>query len=319
MRILITGGAGFIGNHLAERLLNEGHTVIVLDNFHTGSKANIRRLLDNPDLDVIRHDVTLPYRIEADHIYNLACPASPIHYQRSPVRTVEACVMGPINALTLAREIKARILQASTSEVYGNPAVHPQTEDYWGNVNPIGTRSCYDEGKRVAETLFFDFHREANVDIRIARIFNTYGPRMCPDDGRVISNFILQALRGEPLTIFGDGSQTRSFCYVTDMVEGLIRLMDKQDFTGPVNLGSSDERTVKEIAELIIKLTGSNSEIIYKPLPQDDPARRRPDISLAKQVLGWQPQVSLEEGLPKVIEYFIPLAPRHCAPKKSPR
>jgi UDP-glucuronate decarboxylase len=319
MRILITGGAGFIGNHLAERLLNEGHTVIVLDNFHTGSKANIRRLLDNPDLDVIRHDVTLPYRIEADHIYNLACPASPIHYQRSPVRTVEACVMGPINALTLAREIKARILQASTSEVYGNPAVHPQTEDYWGNVNPIGTRSCYDEGKRVAETLFFDFHREANVDIRIARIFNTYGPRMCPDDGRVISNFILQALRGEPLTIFGDGSQTRSFCYVSDMVEGLIRLMDKQDFTGPVNLGSSDERTVKEIAELIIKLTGSNSEIIYKPLPQDDPARRRPDISLAKQVLGWQPQVSLEEGLPKVIEYFIPLAPRHCAPKKSPR
>ncbi len=319
MRILITGGAGFIGSHLVERLLNMGHSVIILDNFHTGSKANIRHLLSNPYLDVIRHDITLPYRIEADHIYNLACPASPIHYQRSPVRTVEACVMGPINALTLAREIKARVLQASTSEVYGNPAVHPQTEDYWGNVNPIGTRSCYDEGKRVAETLFFDFHREANVDIRIARIFNTYGPRMCPDDGRVISNFILQALRGEPLTIFGDGSQTRSFCYVTDMVEGLIRLMDKQDFTGPVNLGSSDERTVKEIAELIIKLTGSNSEIIYKPLPQDDPARRRPDISLAKQVLGWQPQVSLEEGLPKVIEYFIPLAPRHCAPKKSPR
>jgi len=319
MRILITGGAGFIGNHLAERLLNEGHSVIVLDNFHTGSKANIHRLLDNPDLDVIRHDVTLPYRIEADHIYNLACPASPIHYQRSPVRTVEACVMGPINALTLAREIKARILQASTSEVYGNPVVHPQTEDYWGNVNPIGPRSCYDEGKRVAETLFFDFHREANVDIRIARIFNTYGPRMCPDDGRVISNFILQALRGEPLTIFGDGSQTRSFCYVTDMIEGLIRLMHKPDFTGPVNLGSADERTVKETADLIIKLTGSNSEIIYKPLPKDDPVRRRPDISLAKQVLGWEPQVALEEGLPKVIEYFRPLAPRHCAPKKSPR
>lgn len=319
MRILITGGAGFIGSHLAERLLDEGHSVIILDNFHTGSKANIRRLLGNPDLDVIRHDITLPYRIEADHIYNLACPASPIHYQRSPVRTVEACVIGPINALALARDTKARVLQASTSEVYGNPTVHPQTEDYWGNVNPIGPRSCYDEGKRVAETLFFDFHREAGVDIRVARIFNTYGPQMRPDDGRVISNFILQALRGEPLTIFGDGSQTRSFCYVTDMVEGLIRLMDKEDFTGLVNLGSPDERTIKEIAGLVIKLAGSNSEIIYKPLPQDDPVRRRPDISLAKQVLGWQPKVTLEEGLPKVIEYFRPLAPRHCAPKKSPR
>jgi UDP-glucuronate decarboxylase len=319
MKILITGGAGFIGSHLAERLLGKGHSVIILDNFHTGSKDNIRHLLSNPNLDVIRHDITLPYRIEADHIYNLACPASPIHYQRSPVRTVEACVLGPINALTLAREIKARVLQASTSEVYGNPAVHPQTEDYWGNVNPIGSRSCYDEGKRVAETLFFDFHREADVDIRVARIFNTYGPRMRPDDGRVISNFILQALRGEPVTIFGDGSQTRSFCYVSDMVEGLIHLMDKADFTGPVNLGSPDERTIKEVAELIIKLTGSNSEIIYKTLPQDDPVRRKPDISLAKRVLGWQPKVKLEEGLPEIIEYFRPLAMTNSAPRKVPK
>jgi len=248
MKILITGGAGFIGSHLTERLLAEKHSTIIMDNFHTGTKDNIRHLLGSPYLDVIRQDITQPYRIEADHIYNLACPASPIHYQRSPVRTVEACVMGPINALTLAREIKARVLQASTSEVYGNPAVHPQKEEYWGNVNPIGPRSCYDEGKRVAETLFFDFHREVGVDIRIARIFNTYGPRMSPDDGRVISNFILQALRGNPITIYGDGSQTRSFCYVTDMVEGLIRLMNKENFTGPVNLGNPDERTIKELS-----------------------------------------------------------------------
>ena len=319
MKILITGGAGFIGSHLTERLLAEKHSTIIMDNFHTGTKDNIRHLLGSPYLDVIRQDITQPYRIEADYIYNLACPASPIHYQRSPVRTVEACVMGPINALTLAREIKARVLQASTSEVYGNPAVHPQKEEYWGNVNPIGTRSCYDEGKRVAETLFFDFHREAGVNIRIARIFNTYGPRMSPDDGRVISNFVLQALRGDPITIYGDGSQTRSFCYVTDMVEGLIRLMNKENFTGPVNLGNPDERTIKEIAELIVKLTGSDSKISYKPLPEDDPVRRCPDISLAKQTLIWQPKVKLEEGLPEVIEYFRPLAKANSAPKRMPR
>ena len=319
MKILITGGAGFIGSHLAERLLAKGHSVIIMDNFHTGTKDNIRHLLGSPYLDVIRQDITEPYRIEADQIYNLACPASPIHYQRSPVRTVEACVMGPINALNLAREIKARVLQASTSEVYGNPAVHPQEEEYWGNVNPIGTRSCYDEGKRVAETLFFDFHREAGVDIRIARIFNTYGPRMSPDDGRVISNFVLQALRGDPVTIYGDGSQTRSFCYVTDMVEGLIRLMNKENFTGPVNLGNPDERTIKEIAELIVKLTGSDSKISFKPLPEDDPVRRCPDISLAKQTLTWQPKVELEEGLPEVIEYFRPLAKGNSTPEKMPR
>ena len=319
MKILITGGAGFIGSHLTERLLEEGHSVIVMDNSHTGTKENLLHLLDNPYLDVIRHDIIEPYRIEADLIFNLACPASPIHYQRSPVRTVEACVMGPINALTLARDIKARVLQASTSEIYGNPAVHPQTEDYWGNVNPIGTRSCYDEGKRVAETLFFDFHREFGVDIRIARIFNTCGPRMSLDDGRVISNFILQALRGDPITIYGDGSQTRSFCYVTDMVEGLIKLMNKENFTGPVNLGNPDERTIKDIAKLIIKLTGSNSEISYKPLPKDDPVRRRPDISLAKAALNWEPKISLEEGLPHVIEYFRPLAKANHAPNKMPR
>ena len=319
MKILITGGAGFIGSHLTERLLEEGHSVIVMDNSHTGTKENLLHLLDNPYLDVIRHDIIEPYRIEADLIFNLACPASPIHYQRSPVRTVEACVMGPINALTLARDIKARVLQASTSEIYGNPAVHPQTEDYWGNVNPIGTRSCYDEGKRVAETLFFDFHREFGVDIRIARIFNTCGPRMSLDDGRVISNFILQALRGDPITIYGDGSQTRSFCYVTDMVEGLIKLMNKENFTGPVNLGNPDERTIKDIAKLIIKLTGSNSEISYKPLPKDDPVRRKPDISLAKAALNWEPKISLEEGLPHVIEYFRPLAKANHAPNKMPR
>jgi len=318
MKFLITGGAGFIGSHLAERLLNEGHAVIILDNFHTGSRDNIRHLLHNDNLEVYRHDVTDPYRLEVDAIYNLACPASPIHYQRSPVKTVLTSVMGVINALNLAKEIKARVLQASTSEIYGDPEVHPQVEKYWGNVNTIGPRSCYDEGKRVAETLMFDYHRENDVDIRIARIFNTYGPRMRPDDGRVVSNFILQALRGEPITIFGDGSQTRSFCCVDDLVEGLMRLMNQDEITGPVNLGNPDERSVKEIAELIIKLTGSLSKITYKPLPQDDPKRRKPDITLARKKLNWQPRISLEDGLPKVIDYFRPLAEIHAAPAKAP-
>lgn len=318
MRVLITGGAGFIGSHLTERLLNEGHSVIIIDNFHTGSRNNIRHLLHNDDLEIFRQDVTDPFRVEVDCIYNLACPASPIHYQRSPVKTVLTSVLGVIHCLDLAKVTKARVLQASTSEIYGDPEVHPQTEGYWGNVNTIGPRSCYDEGKRVAETLMFDYHRENGVDIRVARIFNTYGPKMSPDDGRVVSNFILQALRGEPITIFGDGCQTRSFCYVDDLVEGLIRLMNKEGIMGPINFGNPDERTIKEIAELVIRLTGSASEIVYKPLPKDDPVRRKPDISLAKKNLGWQPKVKLEEGLPRVIEYFRPLAARHAAPRKMP-
>ncbi|MBN1765523.1 MAG: SDR family oxidoreductase [Sedimentisphaerales bacterium] len=319
MRILITGGAGFIGSHLAERLLDAGHSVIILDNFHTGSKDNIRHLLDNDYLEIYRHDVTDSYRLEVDCIYNLACPASPIHYQRSPVKTVLTSVLGVMYALNLASEIKARVLQASTSEVYGDPLEHPQTESYLGNVNTIGPRSCYDEGKRVAETVMFDYHRENHVDIRIARIFNTYGPRMSTNDGRVVSNFILQALRNEPITIFGDGLQTRSFCYVDDMVEGLIRLMDQDEIVGPVNLGNPDERSIKEIAEMVIAMIGSSSEIIYKAKPENDPMRRRPDISLAGKALGWQPSVSLEEGLPKVIDYFRPLALRHMAPARMPR
>lgn len=318
-QILVTGGAGFIGSHLIERLLSEGHGVIALDNFHTGTKENIISFLENPNFEVIRHDVTEPFRIEAEQIYNLACPASPIHYQRSPIRTVEACVMGPINCLSLARDIHARVLQASTSEVYGNPTVHPQNESYWGNVNPVGPRSCYDEGKRVAETLFFDFHRETKTDIRVARIFNTYGPNMSHGDGRVISNFILQALRNEPLTIYGDGSQTRSFCYVSDLVEGLIRLMNKEGITGPINLGCPEEKTIREIAELIIQLTNSKSEIALKPLPADDPEKRKPDIQLAKKVLNWVPMVSLEEGLSKTIEYYKPIASDNSPPKKQPR
>jgi len=318
MRVLITGGAGFIGSHLTERLLKAGHSVIIMDNFHTGSRNNIRHLLHNDDLEVFRHDVTDPFRVEVDCIYNLACPASPIHYQRSPVKTVLTSVLGVIHCLDLAKVTKARVLQASTSEIYGDPEVHPQTEEYWGNVNTIGPRSCYDEGKRVAETLMFDYHRENGVDIRLARIFNTYGPKMSPDDGRVVSNFILQALRGEPITIFGDGCQTRSFCYVDDLVEGLIRLMNQDGITGPINFGNPDERTIKEIAELVIRLTGSSSEIVYKPLPKDDPVRRKPDISLAHKKLGWQPKVKLEEGLPRVIEYFRPLAARHAAPRKMP-
>lgn len=319
MRILITGGAGFIGSHLTERLLKKGNSVIIFDNYHTGSKDNIRHLLHDDNLEVYRHDVTEPYRLEVDQIYNLACPASPIHYQRSPVRTVLTSVQGIINALNEAKEINARVLQASTSEVYGDPVEHPQTENYWGNVNPIGTRSCYDEGKRVAETVMFDYHRENNVDIRIARIFNTYGPRMCPNDGRVVSNFIVQALRGEDVTIFGDGSQTRSFCYIDDMVDGLIRLMEQDEIIGPVNLGNPEERSIKEIAELIIKLTGSSSGIVYKPLPRDDPVRRQPDITLARAKLGWHPSVTLAKGLPKVIEYFRPLARENSAATKMPR
>ena len=318
-KILITGGAGFIGSHLIERLLNDGHWVIAMDNFHTGQKENILPFLDKPNFEIIRHDITEPFRIEADQIYNLACPASPIHYQRSPIRTVETCVMGPINCLTLARDIHARVLQASTSEVYGNPAIHPQIESYWGNVNPIGPRSCYDEGKRVAETLFFDFHRETSTDIRVARIFNTYGPRMSHGDGRVISNFILQALRNEPLTVYGDGTHTRSFCYVSDLVEGLIRLMNKEDFTGPVNLGCPEENSICVIAEMIIELTHSKSEIISKPLPTDDPQQRKPNIALAQNTLDWKPTVSLKEGLLKTIEYFKPIAPENSPPDISPR
>ena len=318
MKILITGGAGFIGSHLTERLLKEGHSVIILDNFHTGNKDNIRHLMHHDYLEIIRHDVTDPYRVEVDYIYNLACPASPIHYQRSPVKTVLTSVMGVIHALELAKEVKARVLQASTSEIYGDPEIHPQPEGYWGNVNTIGPRSCYDEGKRVAETLMVDYYRENGVDIRIARIFNTYGPRMATDDGRVVSNFILQALRGEPITIFGDGSQTRSFCYVDDLVDGLIRLMEQDDFTGPVNLGNPDERTIKEVAEMIIEMTDSSSEIIYKPLPKNDPTRRKPVIDLAAEKLGWRPTVSIEDGMMRVVEYFRPLAECHAPPVKMP-
>ncbi len=318
-KVLITGGSGFIGSHLTERLLNDGHSVIIIDNFHTGSRDNIHHLLHNDDLEIYRHDVTEPYLMEVDCIYNLACPASPIHYQRTPVKTVLTSVLGVINALKLAKDIKARVLQASTSEIYGDPQKHPQTEEYLGNVNTIGPRSCYDEGKRIAETLMFDYHREDRVDIRIARIFNTYGPRMRPDDGRVVSNFILQALRGEPITIFGNGLQTRSFCFVDDMVEALVRLMDQDETTGPVNLGNPDERDIKDIAELVVELTDSSSELVYKPLPQDDPVRRKPDISLAKEKLSWEPKIGLEEGLPKVIEYFRPLAKTHASPDNMPQ
>ena len=319
MRVLITGGAGFIGSHLTERLLERGDSVIVLDNFHTGRRENLRHLLKNDDLEIFRQDVTDPFKFEVDQIYNLACPASPIHYQRSPVKTVLTSVQGVINCLNLAHEIKARVLQASTSEIYGDPAMHPQMEHYWGNVNTIGPRSCYDEGKRVAETLMFDYYREFSVDIRVARIFNTFGPKMSCNDGRVISNFILQALRGENITIFGDGSQTRSFCFVDDLVDGLIRLMDSTETVGPVNMGNPIERTIKEIAELIIEMTNSRSEIIYKSLPQDDPTRRCPDITLAQRHLDWCPTVSFEEGLAKTIEYFWPYAYKNQAPAVVPR
>jgi UDP-glucuronate decarboxylase len=301
---LVTGGAGFIGSHLCERLLDRGEEVVCLDNFFTGSKRNIRHLRDNPHFELVRHDVTEPMVIEVDRIYNLACPASPVHYQYNAIKTIKTNVMGALNTLGLAKRVNARILQASTSEVYGDPAEHPQTESYWGNVNPIGQRSCYDEGKRVAEALFFDYHRQNDVDIRVIRIFNTYGPRMSADDGRVVSNFIVQALRGEPITIYGKGDQTRSFCYVDDLVEGMIRMMDQDEFTGPVNLGNPGEFTIAELAEHTIELTESKSTIEHRPLPKDDPTRRRPNISLAEERLGWKPTIPLRDGLQQTIRYF---------------
>lgn len=303
--ILVTGGAGFIGSHLCERLLNEDNEVICMDNFFTGSKENIRHLLSNPHFELIRHDIVHPAFVEVDEIYNLACPASPVHYQYNPVKTIKTSVMGAVNMLGLARRVKAKILQASTSEVYGNPNVHPQPESYWGNVNPIGIRSCYDEGKRCAETLFFDYHRQNNLKIKVVRIFNTYGPRMHPNDGRVVSNFIVQALKGKDITIYGDGSQTRSFCFVDDMVGGLISMMNSTDeLIGPVNLGNPAEFTIRELAEKVILMTGSKSKIVFKPLPADDPERRKPDIALAKERLNWEPTVHLEKGLEKTIAYF---------------
>jgi UDP-glucuronate decarboxylase len=304
-RILITGGAGFIGSHLCKRLLGGGDEVICVDNLFTGRKENIRGLFSDSNFEFIRHDITLPLYVEADKIYNLACPASPPAYQYNPIKTIKANVLGSINMLGLARRVKARILQASTSEVYGDPAVHPQPEGYFGNVNPIGIRSCYDEGKRVAETLFFDYHRQNNVDIKVVRIFNTYGPNMDPNDGRVVSNFIVQAIKGENITIYGDGRQTRSFCYVDDLVDGMIRLMESETgFTGPCNIGNPGEFTMLELAEKIIELTGSKSKLTFKPLPQDDPNRRKPDITLAKEKLGWEPKTGLDDGLSKTIEYF---------------
>lgn len=305
-RILVTGGAGFVGSHLCERLLNEGNEVVCLDNFFTGKKRKIIHLLDNPYFELVRHDITQPYYIEVDEIYNLACPASPVHYQYNPIKTIKTSVMGAVNMLGLAKRIKAKILQASTSEVYGDPAIHPQTEDYWGNVNPIGIRSCYDEGKRCAESLFVNYNAQNNVRIKIIRIFNTYGPRMEPDDGRVVSNFIVQALQNKDITIFGDGLQTRSFQYVSDLVEGMIRMMKTpDDFTGPVNIGNPGEFTMLELAQNILEITGSKSKIIHLSLPKDDPTQRQPDITLAKEKLdGWEPHVPLHDGLVKTIEYF---------------
>lgn len=304
-RILVTGGAGFIGSHLCKRLIDEGNEVICADNLFTGSKKNIEALLENNRFEFMRHDVTKELLVEVDQIYNLACPASPVHYQYNPVKTMKTSVLGAVNMLGLAKRVRGRILQASTSEVYGNPHVHPQPEGYWGNVNPIGIRSCYDEGKRAAETLFFDYHRQNGVDIKVIRIFNTYGPNMNPDDGRVVSNFIVQALKGEDITIYGDGRQTRSFCYVDDLVEGMVRMMNSRDgFTGPVNLGNPGEFTMLELAEKVLALTGSKSKIVYKPLPQDDPTQRKPVIDLAKKELDWEPKVVLDEGLKKTITYF---------------
>lgn len=305
-KILVTGGAGFVGSHLCERLLNENNEVYCLDNFFTGQKQNIVHLLNNPYFELIRHDITSPFFIETDEIYNLACPASPIHYQYNPIKTMKTSVMGSINMLGLAKRVKAKILQASTSEVYGNPLQHPQTESYWGNVNPIGERSCYDEGKRAAETLFVDYHKSNNVDVKIVRIFNTYGPKMHPNDGRVVSNFIVQALKNEAITVYGEGKQTRSFQYVDDLVEGMICMMNNtpNNFIGPVNIGNPGEFTILELAKKVIELTNSNSKIIYKPMPSDDPLMRKPDITLAKEQLNWQPKVALETGLLKTIDYF---------------
>ena len=304
MRILITGGAGFLGSHLCDKLLGQKHEIVCLDNLFTGSKANIAHLLDHPRFEFVRHDVTDPFKYEVDQIYNLACPASPPHYQFNPIKTTKTSVMGAINCLGLAKRVKARVFQASTSEVYGDPSVHPQPESYWGNVNPIGRRSCYDEGKRCAETLFFDYHRENKVDIRVVRIFNTYGPRMHPNDGRVVSNFIVQALKGENITVYGDGQQTRSFCYVDDLLEGFVRLMEQTATVGPVNLGNPGEFTMLELAEQVLKLTKSKSKIVHKALPADDPKQRRPDITLAKKYLKWEPKVALAQGLKLTIDYF---------------
>jgi len=303
-RILVTGGSGFIGSHLCERLLNEGHDVLCLDNLFTGSRDNIIHLMDNHRFELVRHDIIEPILLEVDQIYNLACPASPVHYQYNPVKTTKTSVMGTINMLGLAKRVRARILQASTSEIYGDPKVSPQKEDYWGNVNCIGIRSCYDEGKRAAETLMMDYHRQNKVDIRIVRIFNTYGPRMALNDGRVVSNFIVQALKAKPITVYGDGTQTRSFCYVSDLVEGMIRMMNQDVFIGPVNLGNPDEYTILEFAKKIKEFTGTKSKIVFKPLPQDDPMQRRPDITLAKKKLKWQPKVGVGEGLAETVEYF---------------
>ena len=309
-RVLVTGGAGFIGSHLCARLLDRGDEVLCVDNFFTGTRRNIEGLLEHPRFELMRHDITLPLYVEVDRIYNLACPASPVHYQHDPVQTTKTSVIGAINMLGLAKRLGARILQASTSEVYGDPQVHPQPEAYWGHVNPIGPRSCYDEGKRCAETLFFDYHRQHGLEIKVARIFNTYGPHMHPDDGRVVSNFVVQALSGRPITLYGDGCQTRSFCYVDDLVDGLIRLMDSPaDFTGPVNLGNPREFTIRALAEAVCQQTGTAAPIIFKPLPADDPRQRQPDIRLTQQQLGWVPQVPLEQGLRRTVDYFRSLAP----------
>ena len=304
MRILITGGAGFLGSHLGERLLDQGHDVLCLDNFFTGRRRNVEHLLEKRRFELIRHDVVDPFKAEVDRIFNLACPASPVRYQYNPIKTTKTSVMGAINCLGLAKRVQARILQASTSEVYGDPDIHPQPESYRGNVNPIGPRACYDEGKRCAETLFFDYHRENGVDIRVIRIFNTYGPRMCPDDGRVVSNFIVQALKGEDITLYGDGSQTRSFCYVDDLVEGMIRIMEQEKSVGPINLGNPSEFTIRQLAEKVLEKTSSSSRLIEEPLPEDDPTQRRPDISLVKSLTDWTPQIELDEGLDKTIAYF---------------